>query len=636
MVPKNYCWRYFIISILFLFVSVLAGAQGFLPLKGEIGLNHLYDQRAHIGGGAVIIDINNDGFMDVYLPGGKGPEKVYLNVNGEELVDISTESGVTFFNNYYTVGGVAGDVNNDGYEDLFITTWQFVETWGGPNFNVVNLLMINNGDNTFTSYGGIAGILNPSFSAAATLLDVNYDGFLDIYVANYVDQVSLITDSQNGQVIGFDHECYENLLYVSNQGQTYQEMAEVYGVHDAGCAMAVAGTDFNRDGFTDLMVVNDFGQWVLPNKLYAGDGVGFSDVSAETGAELGFYGMGVAVGDYDEDGDMDYYMTNLGNNILLQQNPGETFSDVALGAGVLNGQHNDVLATGWGTFFFDYDNDSYLDLYVSNGRIPSASFLNNAMYDPNKLYRNNHDGTFTDIAPLVGLRDTAVGRGAVYVDFNNDGLLDILQVNVFDPPNLAPNGTVLYLNQTENDNNYVMFSLNGVTANPHGIGARVELIADGRTLIREVGGGSSHASHNDKRVHFGLGTISTIDTVLIYWPGSIYPQIVESPEINQIHEIVQVEVITDIAETEFRLVNRIFPNPTSGTLIIEFNTSITGAVQIVCSDLSGKMLFRTERNAEGTNIIRLDQAVSQLAGGMYLIQVSDGIHSSTFRLAVAR
>lgn len=620
----------------FVMIGAAVFGQSFTGLQTEVNLNHVYDPRAHIGGGAVIIDINNDGFMDVYLPGGKGSEQLLLNNNGESFTNIAADAGLWVVDNFYTVGGVAGDVNNDGFEDLFVTTWQFVETFGNPNFNALNLLLLNNGDNTFTNSGGMAGILGQAFSASANLLDINHDGFLDIYVVNYVEQTSLMYDDQTGQVIGFSHDCFDNYLYVNVNGFSYENQAELYGVNDPGCGLAAAGTDFNADGNTDLMVVNDFGQWVSPNKLYQHTGSGFADVSEEKGASLGFYGMGIAVGDYDEDGDMDYYMTNMGRNILLRQEASGPWLDVTTEANVENTHTGEVLTSGWGTFFFDYDNDSYLDLYVSNGHIPSAPFITNALYDPNKLYRNNQDGTFTDVTIEENLLDTAMGRGAVYFDFNNDGLLDILQVNIYDPMSSAPNGTILYLNETQNDNNYVMFALSGVTANPHGIGARVELHAAGRVLIREVDGGSSHASHNDKRVHFGLGAMNAIDSVVVYWPGNPHPQIVHDPAINEIHEIVQEDVITSTPGMQHEgFINRVYPNPASGPLYVELNPHAFGELQLELTDLSGKIIFRKTSIVPASGMLSLDNWSEQLSAGVYLLSISNGNQKEVVRVVIA-
>lgn len=618
----------------FMLMVFSAFGQPFIPLRTEIGLSHLYDPTAHIGGGAVIIDINNDGFMDVYLPGGRGGERMLLNNNGEYFTDISHSSMLTMLNNFYTLGGVAGDFNNDGYEDLFITTWQFVETGGGPNFNASNQLLYNNGDNTFTNVGGMAGIYHPAFSASATLLDVNMDGLLDIYVVDYVEQ-SEFTFDHNGTINGFAHQCFANKLYINNMGLFFENEAEAFQVDDQGCGLAVVATNYNGDEFTDLMVVNDFGQWVLPNKLFAGQANGFEDVSEATATEIGIYAMGVAIGDYDEDGDLDYYFTNIGRNVLLAQESDGPWIDKTTEAGVEDTDHNGVLSAGWSTFFFDFDNDSYLDLYVSNGRMPALPFINNIEYVPNRLYRNDQDGTFTEVTTEMNLLDSARGRGAVFFDFNNDGKIDILQVNIYEQFNEAPSGTVLYLNNIENDNNYVMFALKSVTSAPHGIGAQVKLYAGGRMLIREVDPGSGFASHNDKRVHFGLGEMTQIDSVELYWPGNLLPQTIYNPEINQIHEVLQEKVMTSVQKINQNMLSvEVFPNPANESFFLKTNSYST--LQISLFDQWGRMVNSTVIQPEEAGVHALKGWAASLNTGIYTLVVSDGNQSRSVRVAVVR
>lgn len=614
---------------------VVIFAQGFSRLQSDIGLTHYYQPVGHIGGGVVIFDINNDGFMDVFLPGGSSDNRILLNNNGEEFIDITDQTMIGTINNIYTFGGISGDFNNDGFEDLFITTWRYVTTWGGPNPYVFNVLMLNNGNNTFTNATGLYNVLNPAMSASATLLDVNHDGYLDIYVANYVEQTELIFDPDNGQVSGFAHHCFDNFLFVSNAGMGYFEQAEIYGVNDNGCGLATGSVDFDHDGLIDLISINDFGQWVEPNKLYHNNGLNFSEISEQTGTDQGMYGMGLAIGDYDEDGHMDFYITNIGRNVLLQHQPGHTWADVTGDAGVENEYTGDLYTTGWGTFFFDYDNDSHLDLYVSNGHIPAAPFVANALHDSNKLYRNNQDGTFEDVTVHENLVDTAMGRGAVVFDFNNDGKLDILQLNVNYALNQAPNGAVLFLNETENDNNFVVFKLEGTSVNPQAIGARVELHMGDRKLIRQVDGGSSHASHSDKRVHFGLGQNEFIDSVLVYWPGIANPQKLVDPEINVFHHVVQEDFITQLPD-ELNETVRIFPNPASNRLLIEFQKPVAEPLFITLFDSHGKALFYRSISPESGPLVVLDDWIQKLSSGVYSVRLSSQSEQTVLRVVVQR
>lgn len=575
-----------------------------------------------------MLDFNNDGFMDLYLPGGRLLDKLFLNLNGQLFSNISIQAGMLQTGTANTQGGAAGDFNNDGWEDLFITTQRKLDALGNPTVFTRNFLMINNGDNTFTEVGEEAGITHESYSVAPTIGDFNHDGWLDIYVANYVEEIAFLYSTE-GEVSGFDHDCFDNYYYEGSAQLTFAEKANEFGLNDAGCGLAALATDYNWDGYTDLMVVNDFGEFILPNVLYQNQAQSFIDVSVTSGANIGLYGMGVAAGDFNEDGLMDYYVTNLGRNQLISQLQNHTFVDVSAQAGVENEFVDSLLTTGWSAFFFDYDNDSYLDLFVSNGQMPAAGFIATGLYDPNKLYRNMGDGTFQDVSELLGVADTSVGRGAAYLDFNNDGRLDIVQMNIPIPFNQAFNQPVLYLNQTENDNNWVMFSLKGIGSSSSAIGARMELYAGGRKFIREVDGGSGFASHNDKRLHFGLGQISVIDSAVVYWPGNFIAQVIHNPEINLIHQIIQEEVITDINELETSW--SIFPNPSRETINIQISESSSEQQEVQIIDMNGRVV---QQNVLAVGFSGVFALQISLPTGIYMVRLVNSKTQSHKRLVI--
>jgi enediyne biosynthesis protein E4 len=611
-------------------VSLVGHSQPFDKLHTQVGLSHQFSASSSMGGGVVVLDFNNDGYMDLYLPGGRLLDKLFLNINGQLFSNISFSAGILQTGTANTQGGASGDFNNDGWEDLFITTQRKLDALGNPTVFTSNFLLLNNGDNTFTEIGESAGIIHESYSVAPTLGDFNHDGWLDIYVVNYVAEVGFLYDSL-GEVSGFDHQCMDNYYYEGSAQLSFEEKAAEFGLNDAGCGLAAIATDYNWDGYTDLMVVNDFGEFIQPNLLYQNQGTSFSDVSAASGANIGLYGMGVASGDFNEDGLLDYYITNLGRNALLLQLPNHTFVDVTAQAGVENEFVNNLLTTGWSAFFFDYDNDSYLDLFVSNGQMPAAGFIATGIYDPNKLFRNLGNGTFEDVSELLGVADTSVGRGAAYLDFNNDGRLDIVQMNIPSPFNMAFNQPVLYLNQTENDNNWVMFSLKGTTANSSAIGARMELYASGRKFIREVDGGSGFASHNDKRLHFGLGEISAIDSAIVFWPGIVHAQIIHNPEINQIHLIVQEDVITNLDEQKASW--NIFPNPARDKIQIQFVETAAEPQEIQLIDMNGRVIQQSTLPAGFSGVFSIQTPAST---GIYIIRISNSSGQTHKRLSVIR
>jgi len=243
------------------------------------------------------------------------------------------------------------------------------------------------------------------------------------------------------------------------------------------------------------------------------------------------YGMGIAIGDYDQDGDFDYYVTNIGSNFLFQNDGNQVFEEVASLAGVENSiTPEGKNTTGWGTFFFDYDNDTYLDLFVSNGFVPAFDFLPTSVNDPNKLYKNQGDGTFTDLSDEFNLSDNSINRGSIFGDYDNDGDLDFFVVTL----NYIGQGvkSLLYNNQENGPNNWLKFKLEGTSSNRDAIGTRLLLFTGDKKLIREIGAGSSHASQNTNVIHFGLGIAPKADSLWVIWPGG-FTQVLYDIEANQ-------------------------------------------------------------------------------------------------------
>lgn len=513
-------------------------AQQFDEVSLASGIDHRQVFVGLMGGGVALFDYDMDGDIDMYLTGGSQPDKLFRNEGNFVFEDVSDISGIGVTQNIKTMGVAAGDLNNDGYKDLVITTTE----------DSHNLLLLNSGQGAFNEVSLTAGIADSAFSISATLGDYNLDGFLDIYVANYVETPAFLYDAV-GNVIGFDPTCYANTLYKNNGDNTFSEVAGFINAGDEGCGLATAFTDFDNDSDLDIYVANDFGEWHIANTLLKNrfDQDRFEDVSTTSGANGAIYGMGVAVGDYDEDGDLDYYVTNLGRNLLLQNSGDGTFIDVTTEAGVEDTYDDSLLSVGWGTAFIDYDNDSYLDLLVNNGEIPTFDFLENNPLNKNKLYKNNNGAGFEDISELAGFDSPFRGRGLAYGDLDNDGDLDIVATVVERYP-VNTMHTQIYKNNAPTDNSWLKLNLVGKKNNRDGYGAHVKLYAEERELMREVDGGSSHVSQHSSDVHFGLGQIAQIDSVIIVWPGGNL-QHLELLEINSRYTIEEESSTIILDET---------------------------------------------------------------------------------------
>ncbi len=521
-IPKMRNFKRFVAVALSTVFSLYTHAQTFTVANNDVGIDHVHVTTNLMGGGTAFFDHNNDGHEDIYMTGGYFRDKLYENQGDGTFIDIGAQAGLQATDSFQTTGVITGDIDNDGFREIFICT----EGWNGfqpTQKRMPNILLYNNGDGTYTDISQSSGILPDSaWTTGASFGDYNKDGYLDIYVSNYVKTFGFTYDTAN-VLDGFAHTGYGNWLYLNNGNNTFTNVTTAMGVGDQGCALATTFTDHDRDGDVDIYIANDFGEFVIPNTLYNNEypSNAFTDVSDTTDADIGLYGMGIAIGDYDEDGDFDYYVTNLGRNVLLR-NDGAKFVDVSTWAGVENTYVDTLLTTGWGTQFLDIDNDTYLDLFVSNGQIPAADFIATGPKDPHKLYRNdNASGTFSDISTSAGVNDSLIGRGSAYGDYDNDGDLDLMSVIVTDQIFYFPGSySKLYKNENSSSN-WVAMRLEGTISNKDAYGAQVELYTNGRMFIREVSGGCSHASQNSTQVHFGLGSYTTVDSIIIKWPSGM-------------------------------------------------------------------------------------------------------------------
>lgn len=507
--------RYCFIVILFfttLFISRCFSQTHFSDATTASGIKHVFKvYEGMFGGGVCVIDYNNDGWEDLYITSGTNDDVLYKNNHDGTFTNVFEQSGLTGTKKFVTQGVISADVNRDGFVDLFITT---ITRRDRKEIipRAINLLFLNNGNGTFrdaTKEYGLDQLF--TFSTGASFGDFNADGWPDIYVGNYFNEydgkLSVINDNT---VVSANQIAKGNLLLNEN-GKKFRDVYAEYGLEYRGFGFGGVFTDFDNDGDQDLFVNHDFGYKRTPDMLLENNypSASFTDVAKEKGMDLKINSMGTAVGDYNNDGLMDYYLTNIKFNcFMVNQGPGKPFVNKARDLGM------DFFAISWGANFADFDQDGDVDLFVSNGDlnpncVPMANF-----------YYENLGNKFEDHAQNAGLADYGIGRGSAVFDYDNDGDLDIVVVNqaaVLDYP--VPSITRLFRNDSVKGN-WIKIALKGVRAESHGIGSKIEVEAGGKKMIREIdGGGSSHLSQNSVIAHFGLGKAAKIDKITVYWTG---------------------------------------------------------------------------------------------------------------------
>lgn len=449
-----------------------------------------------------LVDYNGDDNLDIYVgnngifpePMGK-PNRLYLNNGDGTFTDVASEAGIA--DDLQAQGVAFGDFDNDGDPDLYVA-----------NDFGINTIYFNNGDGTFADMTGNAGAVGGidivggdeiANGYGVALADENSDGYLDIYVVN----------------LGSG-----NILYRNNGDGTFSDITEQSGTK-AGAGPQGAGTaavfgDCNGDGRVDLYAANGYG---LPGFLYINTGDGFQDETEVAGVGENGDAQGVIMGDYDNDGDLDLYISNYADaqgaplqNILYRNNGKGIFDDVTEEAGLVGENYS------LGAAFGDLDNDGHLDLYIINDA------------DPNTLFKNNGDGTFTDVTEDAGVGDMGMGSNAALGDLNNDGYLDIYVANGGFSDEDIGDPDVLYINNG-GVNHWLQVELRGTASNSMGIGAQIILSACGLRQLREVSGGRGY-SQDSSIANFGLGDNATVEKIEVIWPSGVV-QLVNGIESDQ-------------------------------------------------------------------------------------------------------
>jgi len=499
-----------------------------------------------MSGGVALFDYDGDGYLDIYLVNSltvdmvKSKQKtrsvLYHNNGDGTFVDVTDKAGVGDIG--WGMGVAVGDYNNDGWDDIYVTCL-------GPNH-----LLKNNGNGTFTDVTKKAGVGDPRWSTGAAFVDYDNDGKLDLFVSNYVDfDIDNLPEFGKGrtcQFKGIPVQCGPrglkgagDSLYHNNGDGTFTDVSKKAGVLDADgyYGLGVIASDFDGDGLVDIFVANDS----TPNFLYHNNGDGtFKDIAFSSGTAVNENGseqgsMGVTLGDYDHDGRLDLFITNFDDDYnTLYRNDGKgSFTDASYAAKVAAVS---LPYVGWGTWFFDYDNDGWADLLVVNGHVyPQLPTYRQR----NFVHHNNRDGTFAEVGAQLGapFAEKHTGRGAAFGDIDNDGDPDVLINNLDGPPQLLRN-------DGGNANNSVLIKTIGGKSNRDGIGARIKIVSGELTQIGEVFSGGSYLSQSDLRLAFGLGKRTKVDLIEVHWPSGSVDRIADAG-VNKILTIKEGQGIVE-------------------------------------------------------------------------------------------
>ncbi|MHA2314740.1 MAG: CRTAC1 family protein [Candidatus Hermodarchaeia archaeon] len=534
--------RFLIFALMFQIATAYSAAQTlpvFIDVTKEAGINFkhsfgdfdLTNIVEGTGAGAMFFDYDGDGWIDIYFVNGcwlknvndnrgrglreKLTNSLYRNNGNGTFKDVTKEAGVG--DKGYGVGCSAADFDNDGDLDLYVLNY-------GPN-----VFYRNNGNGTFTDISQASGLAHPKWSLSAPWFDYDGDGDLDVYVANYLEYDSGKFRSYYaaaGYPGPLSYRGQPDSLYRNNGDGTFTDVTKEAGIFKPnGRAMSATVADLNNDGFLDIYVPND----AMENYHFKNKGEGkFEEDSLEMGMAFGEGGQGVssmgpAIGDVDRDGWLDIYIPDMGYGCLLI-NRKDYFEDrtTPTNLAVVCGQY-----TGWGGILFDYDCDGYLDVFVANGN------AHHEYTEEDIIMRNDGTGSFMDVAEKSGtyFREKNVGRGATYGDYDNDGDLDLLVINLNDTPRLLRN-------DGGNKNNWLIIQVRLPGGKSDAIGARVTVTAGSLIQLRDLIPVTGYLSQADPRCHFGLGNATQADTVEIRWPNRQTTKL-KDVKANQILTVIQ-------------------------------------------------------------------------------------------------
>ncbi len=537
----------------------------FVDVLPQTGITFKHDNAATpekyfietMGAGCGWIDYNNDSFLDVYLVQSSEtrlykPKKplrsaLYRNNGDGSFTEVTEQAGVGA-EGVFGTGVAVADYDNDSFADLYAVGWDRA------------ILYRNNGDGTFSDVTQKAGVANRGkWGSSAAFFDYDKNGHLDLMIANYVDwspDHNLFCGEHRPGYRSYCHpDNYQGqlpTLYHNNGDGTFTDVTEQAGMgNELAKGLGLVAADFNNDGWIDVFQAND----TMRNFLFLNNADGtFRDVTFMAG--VGYSedgkaeaGMGTDAADYDGNGWMDLYVTHLNFELdrLYRNNGDDTFDD-ATDRSQIGGQI--ILFSGFGTRFFDYDNDGRVDLFVANGHILDNIHLfhDNVTYaEPNLMFRNVGEGRFDNVSDQLGPEFSLprVSRGAALGDYDNDGDLDILISNNGQAPQLLRN-------DGGNMNHWLAVYLRGTRSNRDGIGARLKMVAGELTQVSDAKGGMSYQAAQDPRVYLGLGVHQNVDSLEITWPSGTVDRL-ENVAANQIITVQEGVGIVERPFPKFRI-----------------------------------------------------------------------------------